>query len=93
MWKLKDNVSTNQLKKYGYKQVGLPMFSDFFKNVDSNVFISINERNDVIKKCKISAFKGQAKNWIQLGGSTFEEVELKEEYIQDLIDNNFAEKE
>lgn len=92
MLKLKDNVNPEQLKKYGYKQLGLPMFSDFFKNVDNNVFLSINERNAVIKKCKICAYKGQAKNWIQLGGNTFEAVELKEEYIQDLIDNNLVEK-
>ena len=38
MLKINDNVDLKELEKFGYSQKGLPMFNDYFKNLDNNIF-------------------------------------------------------
>ena len=92
MLRIKDNVDLKELEKFGYSQKGLPMFNDWFKNLDNNVFIAINERNNVVSSSEISAYKGNPKSWLDLGGNVYEQIETKQEYIQDLIQAGLVEK-
>ena len=92
MLKIKDEVDLKELEKFEYKKLGLPMFNDYFKNLDNNIFIAINERNNIVSSSKISAYKGNPKNWLDLGGNVYEEIETKDEYIQDLITAGLVEK-
>ena len=92
MFKIKDNVDLKELEKFGYSQKGLPMFNDYFKNLDKNIFLCINTKTRFTPNSSISAYKGQAKSWLDLGGNVFEETEVLEEYIQDIIQAGLVEK-
>ena len=92
MLKIKDNVDLKELEKFGFSQIGLPMFSTWFKNLDNNIFLSIDEKNSLYKHSEVISYKGHPKNWLDLGGNIYEEIETKEEYIQDLIQAGLVEK-
>lgn len=88
MLKIKDNVDLKELEKFGFES-GLPMFVNAYFRMtreDENYFLHIN-----IKKRTFNVYKGNAKNLLDLWQG-FEEIEMKEEYIQDLIQAGLVEK-
>lgn len=92
MLKIKDNVDLKELEKFGYSKIGEPMFNDYFKNLDNNIFICINYDWRVGRTITITAYKGNVNSWLDLGGNIFEETKVLEDYIQDLIQEGLVEK-
>lgn len=92
MMKIKDNVDLNKLEEYGYSKIGKPMFNDYFKNLDNNIFICISNVWRVGQIATITAYKGNVNSWLDLGGNVFEETDVLEDYIQDLIQADLVEK-
>lgn len=92
MLKIKDKVSLKDLENFGYSKIGYPMFNDYFKNLDNNVFLCINEVFRNGQNAEITAYKGNVNSWLDLGGNIFEETEVLEHYIQDLIEAGLVEK-
>ncbi|MBO5712489.1 MAG: hypothetical protein J6R47_06585 [Acholeplasmatales bacterium] len=92
MLKIKDNVDLKELEKFGYSKIGQPMFNDYFKNLDNNVFICISNVWRVGQNATITAYQGNVSGWLDLGGNVFEETEVLNSYIQDLIQAGLVEK-
>ena len=90
--RIKDNVNLKELEKFGYSKIGYPMFNDYFKNLDNNIFICINQVWRFGQNATITAYKGNVNGWLDLGGNIFEETKVLEDYIQDLIEAGLVEK-
>ena len=91
MLKIKDNVDLKELEKYGFTgKESKYDFNDWFRftrpNEDYFIFIDNNSYKMICYKGKVY---GQLDLW---AFAPFEEIELKEEYIKDLIQAGLVEK-
>ena len=91
MLKIKDNVDLKELEKFGFEgKRNKYDFNDTFRftrpNEEYFIFVDNNTHEIISYKGKVY---GQLELW---AFAPFEEIELKEEYIKDLIQAGLVEK-
>ena len=91
MLKIKDNIKLEELEKYGFKGKETKYdFNDSFRftrpNEEYFLFVDNNSYEIICYKGKVYC---QFDLW---AFAPFEEIELKEEYIKDLIKDGIVEK-
>lgn len=91
MLKIKDNIKLEELEKYGFEtKKGCYGFNDYFRftRPNENYFLVVDPRDR-----KIYCYKGKVYCQVEaFAYCPFEKLEIKDEYIEKLIQDGLVEK-